>query len=371
MQRQASVQTMTPPSDATLSSVERDPTPEFPLLDSQFGVLDQNMLSTSLDDYLTMLPADPLCSTALNFSTSTLSSSDTSTDNRGSSRGSYIADTVEQSATTQADLRFPSHELSMCGHEQGSHTATDTDMGGSTACSLSTDQLLQGFSHFQSQSNSPQPEGINMALQLMGQLCGREDSPSCSNFSGLEAESRPDTLIDECKKVTQTVNGMLQCTGSQDGYFLVVICLVVSKLLNTYGAAAQALSARSNDVQSQMGVSSTVAPLSLSSWAGVPGEPVLGASPPTKGGDPKAAQQLLDGLYQLRSSVDELGAKMQLCLKRDWFLGHEFAASGHDHAQPAVPFSATILNQLYEDLRKRLSSISLDLLNELKHFWTG
>ncbi|KAH7007629.1 hypothetical protein EDB80DRAFT_577517 [Ilyonectria destructans] len=330
------------------------------------------MLASSAHGDLSMLPVDLNFSSPIQFYANAIDAYDVPTEHKlgishASSHGSPGGSlTAEPRIPGQPDLHFLSDKVSLSRHDPGAQekpkSITDT-----TACSLPHKQLFQELGNFQTQTLSRQPEGIKMALQLMGQLCCEEDSPSNLNISPSELEYRANTLVDESRVVTETVNDMLQYPGSEDGYFLAVVCLVMSKVLDAYVKAAQALNACERDGQRRLGSSSSSA---LSSWSSTGTESASSASPATKGRDPKAVQQLLDDLYQVRTSVNHLGTKIvSVCSKRDWFLGTDLTPSGHDSTMPAFPFSAAVLNQLYDELRRRLSAISLQLINELKQFW--
>ncbi|KAL6416209.1 hypothetical protein AUP68_00424 [Ilyonectria robusta] len=366
MQRPTSAHTTAPLSPATLSSLGRGSTPEFSLLD-----LDTAMLTSSGHGDLSMLPVDLNFASPIQFYANAMDAYDVPTEHKlgshGGSDGSPDgSSTTEPRIPTQPDIHFLSDKVSLSRQDPGAQekpkSITDT-----TACSLPHKQLFQELGNFQTPILSRQPEGIKMALQLMGQLCCEEDSPSNLNVSPSELEYRAHTLVDESRVVTETVNDMLQHPGSEDGYFLAVVCLVMSKVLDAYVKAAQALSACERDGQRKLGLYSSSA---LSGWSSAGTESASSASPATKGRDPKAVQQLLDDLYQVRTSVNHLGTKIvSVCSKRDWFLGTDLTPSGHDSTLPAFPFSAAVLNQLYDELRRRLSAISLQLINELKQFW--
>ncbi|ROT42959.1 hypothetical protein SODALDRAFT_355146 [Sodiomyces alkalinus F11] len=348
----------TPLSPAVLPSMERGSTPEFSLLDSQFGTLDTTMLDSGAHDYLSMLPVDLDFSPIPSYANAMDSSDGSADDALGMSHGRLAA---EGYVPYQPDLHF-----FLSGHDAGAQEETEGNAAGTSECSLPHKQLFQELGSLQSQVLSRQPEGIRMALQLMGQLCCQQDSPLDADLSPLELEYRANTLVDESRVVTDTVNEMLQCAGSDDGYFLAVVCLVMSKVLDAYVKAAQALAARERDGQRSSSSSSST----MSSWSASGTDSASSGSPKMKGKDPKAVQQLLDDLYQVRTSMNHLGAKIvSVCSRRDWLLGGDLTPSSHDSALPALPFSAAILNQLYEELRRRLSAISLLFINELKQFW--
>lgn len=325
------------------------------------------MLDPATHDYFSMLSVDPDFSPILPYANDPASSDGSIDDTMGMSRGSL---TAESCVPQQPDLNFTPGQLFLSGHDPAIpgtiEGAESSSMAGAAAYSLPHKQLFQELGNFQTQTLPRQPESIKMALQLMGQLCCRPDSPVDADLSPLELEHRANTLIDESRVVTGTVNEMLKCPGSDDGYFLAVVCLVMSKVLDAYAKAAQALSAREKEGQT----SGTSSSSGMSPWSATGTDSVPSTSPTTNAKDPKAAQQLLDDLYQVRTSMNHLGAKIvSVCSRRDWVMGGDLTPSGHDSPLPAFPFSVAILNQLYEELRRRLSAISLQFINELKQFW--
>ena len=215
-----------------------------------------------------------------------------------------------------------------------------------------------------------QHEGTQMALQLMGSLCWSEDSAAYANLSPSEREIWTSSLVDRCRKVTETVSDMLECHNSESGYFLAVVCLVMSKVLDAYFKASQALNPRGVD-EYRVSLSSSSSSSNSSSLSATGSESSRSsASPLARGGEVKAVQQLLDELYQVRASMDLLGAKIaSMPSKRDWVFRSDLTPSYHDTPKSALPFSAEILNQLYDEQRLRLKTISLQLVNTLKAFW--
>lgn len=229
-------------------------------------------------------------------------------------------------------------------------------------------QFPQDHESYSSPTQSlQQPKAIRMALQLMEQLCSSSPthSPPSASAHGSPDGFSTTTLVEENKMVTETVTKMLDCSGSDDGYCLVLICLVLSKVLNSYTRVVQVLSNR----EANGGSGGQTRPGSRSSLSTYSRSTSASGSPTSKSRDPEAVPQLLDDLYQLRSLLDHIGSKIQACLNRDWMVNGELSPSGQDATMAAFPFSATILNQLHEGLRKRLSAISLEVLNQLKQFW--
>ncbi|KAI4199019.1 MAG: hypothetical protein LQ346_002651 [Caloplaca aetnensis] len=262
------------------------------------------------------------------------------------------------SALNDTNVCFPSYEsLLSASDEMG---LTDEDFGlASLTSSFPTANLAPILGVGRNAAGSQQqPDSLETALRLMQQLsCGDDHlSPTSLITSGHDHHGTEapqlQIVIDKNKKAIEAVRSTLQTTCSHDGYLLVVVCLVVSKVLTTYASAVRVSSASDDDGRrSSTSASSTIG----------------------KSKDSIAAQRVLDELYQVQASMDQLGAKMQLWAKRNRASSSEAFPIGNDTSHTTLigfPFSATVLNQLYTEVRKRLSTLSLDLIDELKRYWT-
>lgn len=202
-----------------------------------------------------------------------------------------------------------------------------------------------------------QPDTLETALRLMQQLSTGEDHPAPTsptttghNFQ----ETQPTQLqmvMDRNKMAIEAVQSTLQITRSEDGYFLVMVCLVVSKVLTTYASAVRI--SRASETERRR--SSAFASSTL-----------------RESKDAIAVQRVLDALYQVQACMDQLGAKMQLWATRYGTSGSDTFPVGNDTSHTTLvgfPFSATVLNYLYTEVRKRLSTLSLGLIDELKQYW--
>lgn len=231
----------------------------------------------------------------------------------------------------------------------------------SPTCSFPTVQLAPQLGAVRNVIGSQQPDSLETALRLMRQLSCGEDHSSLTSLTTTGHDHRTteppqlQTVIDKNKKAMEAVRSTLQTmqiTYAQDGYILVVVCLIVSKVLSKYASAVRGSCGHENNGRG----SGASAPSTIS-----------------ENKDSIAPQRVLDELYQVQASMDQLGAKMQLWAKRNRTSGSEAFPIGNDtnHTTMAgFPFSATVLNQLYTELRKRLSVLSLEIIDELKLYWT-
>ncbi|KAI4156895.1 MAG: hypothetical protein L6R39_000941 [Caloplaca ligustica] len=256
------------------------------------------------------------------------------------------------SASNESNVTFHSFESFLSA---SSETGPDGEIFGlaSLTRSFPTVQLSPQLEAARNVNGSQQPDSLEIALRLMRQLSCGEDHPLPASLTttghDLQATELPQlqTVIDKNKMAMEAVRSTLQTTCTPDGYLLVVVCLVVSKVLSTYASCA-----RGND-----GRRSTA----------------CGSSKLPENKDPIVAQRVLDELYQVQASMDQLGAKMQLWAKRNQTSGSEAFPIGIETSQTTLagcPFSAAVLNQLYTEVRKRLSTLSLEVIDELKRYWT-
>ncbi|KAJ5020384.1 hypothetical protein J3E73DRAFT_262967 [Bipolaris maydis] len=85
-----------------------------------------------------------------------------------------------------------------------------------------------------------------MALQLMQHLCCLTDTSSANSMPVMGGAPRPPplrlrSLMDKCSKATATISAILHGDSSHDAYFLAVVCLTMSKVLDAYVTASRTL----------------------------------------------------------------------------------------------------------------------------------
>ncbi|KAL9035089.1 MAG: hypothetical protein Q9214_006750 [Letrouitia sp. 1 TL-2023] len=267
---------------------------------------------------------------------------------------------VGNRSLNKADIPFQSCEGFLSESNKTGLNGEELGLVSST-CSFPTVQLAPQPGAARNVIGSQQPDSLETALRLMRQLSCGEDHSLLTSLTATGHDhhaTEPPQLqivIDKNKKAMEAVRSTLQTmqsTYSQDGYILVVVCLIVSKVLSKYASAVRVACARENGRRR----SSASAPSTLS-----------------ENKDPIAPQRVLDELYQVQASMNQLGAKMQLWAKRNRTSGSEAFPIGNDTSHTILagfPFSATVLNQLYTELRKRLSILSLEMIDELKRYWT-
>lgn len=330
------------------------------MLDSSLKSLEAEMLpeSTSQNDYFSMLLSD------LDFSAMEQSYS---TDATSTIPDIPVPPTLfgDETAYPQANLTTALATNFSCSEEQQQdfplmpdpHSIPCMETGVPDPASWDGLPFQNQLMH----TTPQQQEGLKMALQLMQHLCGLDDQSTYTigPTPFVSDKQQVCTMMDKSSKVTATISAMLQCNSSQDGYFLAIVCLAMSKVLDAYVTASQTLSpmhgrrlSRSSSSSSSMSSSPPLRSEHSRSRSGG------SASPPANPGDPKAVQHLLDELYLVRASMDLLGTKIA-----------SMAPSSCDALAADLPFSAETLSRLYDEQRRRLKAISLHLINTLKAFW--
>ncbi|RYP90778.1 hypothetical protein DL770_003111 [Monosporascus sp. CRB-9-2] len=348
-------QTTTPPSSTSpYSPGEVEATAGVSFLDSPFITL-----NTSLDDFIASLPTPP-----------SLSLPATPNQNNPSQPNIPPEYTHESYAASncplnQADIPLPSYEEPL-------YTSNETGLDpleyglDALACSFQTSQLSQLGATPNLNGGSEQPDCLKTALHLMGQLSCRESPLSASPTpTGYEHQATPlQTVIEKNREAIETISAMLQLACSQDGYFLVIVSLVVSKVLSGYAAAARMPSGE-NDKQSL----STPVSAPSSHWPTITAERIPTPPLKTEEIDPMTAQRVLNELYRVQGLIDQLASKVQLCARRNSSFSSEDSLLDNDTTPTTFPFSATVLSQLTGELRKRLSALSLELIDGLRQYW--
>jgi hypothetical protein len=164
-------------------------------------------------------------------------------------------------------------------------------------------------------------------------------------------------------EIMTSLGNILKCSCSRDAYVLAVICLIVAKILSCYAEAAR-------QVRSDEGTRGfSVEPQSLA-WSPIDAAQAAECPfPGRKHNDemgPLSAPQILSELYRLQGFVEELGKKLQTCRNQSQSVEINDIYTGVD---TVFPFSASVLDQLGDGLRKRLNSLSLHIIEVLRRDW--
>lgn len=209
------------------------------------------------------------------------------------------------------------------------------------------------------------------ALGLLNQLFPTHSS-ACKASSAMdihEASPAPtiQAVISKNEETVEAVSAMLQCSCSQDGYLLTILSLVVFKVLSWYAAAARKTRSSSGDHGKQMnndqeGHQSHSEHVLL--------DPTTIGKYSLEGEDSArmAAQLVLSELHRVQRLVNQLSIKFKLLEAKDCKLTdvQNHVSDECTNGKTGLPLSKPVLDMLGEDMRKRLKSLSLEIVEALR-----
>ncbi|KAL8718838.1 MAG: hypothetical protein Q9225_004083 [Loekoesia sp. 1 TL-2023] len=211
------------------------------------------------------------------------------------------------------------------------------------------------------------------ALGLFKQLFPNA-STTCSRLKeqGYEnATSQTPTIqsvVVENEQTIEAISKMLQCSCSQDGYLLAITSLIVFKVLGWYAAAAHETRVTNE------GQDPSESHASFRRDSSVNPEQVLHC-PTVVGGyridgedqGRMAAQLVLSELHRVQRLVNLLSQRLKGHGVRSGAVGlSKKAIDGQSDGQRTPPFSATMLDHLEADLRKRLRALTMEIVDMLR-----
>ncbi|KAI1640760.1 aflatoxin regulatory protein-domain-containing protein [Biscogniauxia mediterranea] len=209
------------------------------------------------------------------------------------------------------------------------------------------------------------------------------DSPSTPTLTVQEVVAKNEATI-------EAVSAMLQCPCSHDGYLLIIMSLIVFKVLEWYTAAARKSDPHrpSNSNSNNHNNSSSSSSSGANGNGSNKGSPSPHASPRSEyvGQEPPAAtsdycldgedsgrmaaQLVLSELHRVQRLVNQLSQKLKMQATRKGRAPDTPDSSGFGGAimdyETGLPLSPVMLDQLEMDLRKRLKSLSLEIVEGLR-----
>lgn len=198
---------------------------------------------------------------------------------------------------------------------------------------------------------------LSRALDLMKDLF---PSSACQ---GAENNCMPPsikTVISKNEKAIEVVTLMVQCSCSQDGYLLAIISLIVFKVLAWYAAAAAAPTRRHTSRSSH--------PSSEQVLHGQDSAVVGSYYIDGENSSRMAAQVVLSELHRVQNLINQLSAKL-----KHHSVKHSGGADTPNSlgfstlvTEPTVPLSHVMMAQLEVDLRRKLKTLSLELVEGLR-----
>ncbi|KAI4159433.1 MAG: hypothetical protein LQ342_006603 [Letrouitia transgressa] len=212
------------------------------------------------------------------------------------------------------------------------------------------------------------------ALGLMNQLFPSPSAPcTASATQGLNKNKTIPTIqavIAKNEHTIDSLNTMLQCPCSQDGYLLTIISLTVFKVMGWYAAAARTTPCYDNDDDHSV-QSSCSSRLRYSSHSEqVVQDPAMVGSYCLEGKDKArmGMQLVLSELYRVQRLLNPLSTKLKAEAAKSGGgaeTPNSISSRNSDH-ETTLPVSAVILYQLEMELRKRLKTLSLEIVEGLK-----
>jgi hypothetical protein len=206
------------------------------------------------------------------------------------------------------------------------------------------------------------------ALGIMKQLVPSSSNGCMSQATahGLDsgmANRTTQSVIIQNEASIEAVSAMLRCSCSQDGYLLAVMALIIFKVLGWYASVARETPGfQSSHPRRSRQTSPSDQFLLNSTFVG---------SYCLDGADSArmAAQLVLNELHQVRHIVDQLSSKLrQKATKRGRRGGGFETLENLDLLDPEItlPLSPGMYEQLDVDLRRRLKSLSAEMIDRLK-----
>ncbi|BDD63699.1 hypothetical protein MAP00_008564 [Monascus purpureus] len=212
--------------------------------------------------------------------------------------------------------------------------------------------------------------GCSCLLRALGLL--KQLFPNASSSSTCMASLFPGqfptihSVIVENEQIIAVLNTMLQCPCSQDGYLLAIISLIVFKMMGWYAAAARETPLSHSNFNSSRGGS---AKSHLDYGQRPHSEQVFKLQSSVDGEyeGRMAAQLVLSELHRVQQLINVLSQRLK---------AHGLQTSGVESPsspdcfyflnQDSSAFPVTMLGQLEVDLRKRLQTLSVEIVDILR-----
>ncbi len=188
-----------------------------------------------------------------------------------------------------------------------------------------------------------------------------------------------ESVISQNKQIMDTINAVLDCPCSHDGYVISIVSLAVFKVMGWYIAAARDKTVTSDDGM-EWGHDTVIYPgksdLPASEERALLSPDMVGSyCIDYKNQNRMAAQLVLSELHRVQQLVNVLSSRLEsirlsTCLASDSTFGSASSAEALDNplltAMQIAPLSGSTFCQLEEDLRKRLRAISSETIDILR-----
>lgn len=239
-------------------------------------------------------------------------------------------------------------------------------------------QMLHDI-HSESSTNGCLIHALGLLKQLFPNSstgCARSKTPEDPANTTRHLPTIQSAVLENAQTI-DAISNMLQCPCSQDDYLLMVMSLIVFKVLGWYAAAARGTPAAVTE-DTQRGHSMTPphrsGPKTSRHMEQVLQLPAVVGGYCIDGEDQArmAGQLVLSELHRAQRLVNLLSERLK---NRGMRNGTTFGTADsvinsqeiHSDGANLSPFSTTLLDQLETDVRKRLRSLSSEIVSMLRH----
>lgn len=213
-------------------------------------------------------------------------------------------------------------------------------------------------------NESPQHSCLKRVLGLLGRLF----PVVCDGVGDKRQYPTIQTVIAENEATLSAIKDVLDCDCSEDGYLLVTIALILFKIMGWYAAAAGRQPNIESDTESVTSRSQRSSSVHSEQVYRRP-EVVRNYNIEGKDSDRMAAQLVLSELHRVQRLVTSLSERLKAKTSSGGtitpvsMVGSQIGVST---VSAPMPFSTDMIHQLEVDLRKRIRSLSLDIVETLK-----
>lgn len=180
------------------------------------------------------------------------------------------------------------------------------------------------------------------------------------------------TIISRNEHAIEEMSRILQCSCSANSFLLTIVALVIFKVLDWYAHAAKMATAGEDETLNGDPYNSLPSPRQRSA------ESTVGSNRQQNGRDydRQSAQLVLVELHRVQRFLSQLSPKLQACGHEPQSRRASSASSQPSMANPqfsedvltmaSSPFSSVVLEQLEPEMRKRIRSLSAEIIGFLR-----
>ncbi|KAL9114752.1 MAG: hypothetical protein Q9227_001431 [Pyrenula ochraceoflavens] len=210
-------------------------------------------------------------------------------------------------------------------------------------------------------------QALSLLKQLSPNASRRCTAQLSRGYENSRSHLRPlQVVIADNEQTIKVISSMLSCPCAQDGYLLAIMSLIVFKVLGWYAAAARETTESEEGHVSASSSNNALHHLGHDLQAS--GSYYIESEDQGR----MAAQLVLSELHRVQRLVNTLSIRLKdhKAWNQEDGKSRSVVADKWDklgRAENDFPFSPTLLDQLEMDLRKRLRTLSSDIVNILRH----